>query len=115
MFAQNVKTVEAYRGLINEGVLPIFKGHKLSTEDKVTRKQILDLMCQSETSWHPSNDKVLIKSKLVEMEAEGLLIIDEYGVRITKEGKPFVRNVCMAFDTKLWEVDEGKEVFSKTV
>jgi len=115
MFAQNVKTVEAYIGLINEDVLPIFKGHKLSAEDKLTRKQILDLMCQSETSWHPSNDKVLIQSKLAEMESEGLVIIDDYGVRITIEGKPFVRNVCMAFDTKLWAIDADKEVFSKTV
>jgi oxygen-independent coproporphyrinogen-3 oxidase len=115
MFAQNVKTVEAYIGIINEGVLPIFKGHKLSVEDKVTRKQILDLMCQLETSWHPSNDRALIESKLSTMEAEGLLIIDDYGVIITMEGKPFVRNVCMAFDTKLWAVDADKEVFSKTV
>lgn len=115
MFAQNAKTVEAYLGIVNEGVLPIFKGHTLSAEDQITRIQILDLMCQSQTSWHPSNDRALIESKLKEMETEGLIIIDDYGVIITIEGKPFVRNVCMAFDTKLWEVNAGKEVFSKTV
>jgi len=53
-FAQNVKTVEEYLQLVNEGNLPVFKGHLLTSEDLIIRKHILDIMCKGETKWNPT-------------------------------------------------------------
>jgi len=50
-FAQNVKTVEEYQKLVNEGEIPIFRGHLLSDEDLIIREHILNIMCHFETSW----------------------------------------------------------------
>lgn len=115
MYAQNLKTIEAYKRFIYENTIPIFKGHKLSSLDSVTRKQILDLMCRFQTNWHPFNDKEIIRYKLKEMVKDNLIVIDDTRVSVTCLGRPFVRNICMAFDERLWERSDGKKTYSKTV
>jgi oxygen-independent coproporphyrinogen-3 oxidase len=49
-FAQNVKSIEEYYHLIDEGNIPLFKDHILNTEDLIIRKYILNLMCHFKTS-----------------------------------------------------------------
>ena len=56
-FAQNVKTVEEYTELVNNGQIPIFRGHKLSAEDLVMRQHILDIMCHFETKWEGAEQR----------------------------------------------------------
>ncbi|MFT7156621.1 MAG: oxygen-independent coproporphyrinogen-3 oxidase, partial [Parvicella sp.] len=51
-FAQNVKTVEEYQELVNEGKFPLLRGHLLTDEDLVIREHILNLMCHFETDWN---------------------------------------------------------------
>jgi oxygen-independent coproporphyrinogen-3 oxidase len=36
-------------------------------------------------------------------------------VRVTEPGRPFVRNVCMAFDARLARQAPDKPLFSRTV
>ncbi len=118
-FAQNEKSVEAYQDLISEGIIPVFRGHILNEEDLIIRKHILNLMCRLETSWKdPENyfeelPKVLIK--LREMEADGLVIFSETGLTIPEKGRPFVRNICMAFDLRMQEQKPNNQLFSMTV
>ena len=50
-FAQNEKSLEHYTDRVNKGQLPIFRGHRLSSEDLIIRKHILNIMCHFETSW----------------------------------------------------------------
>ena len=50
-FAQNVKTVKEYQKIVNEGEIPVFRGHILSEEDLIIRKHILNIMCHFSTSW----------------------------------------------------------------
>ena len=50
-FAQNVKTVEEYQEIVNQGEFPLLRGHLLSEEDLIIRKHILNIMCHFETSW----------------------------------------------------------------
>jgi oxygen-independent coproporphyrinogen-3 oxidase len=118
-FAQNVKTVEEYEKLVNMEVLPVFRGHILTDEDLILRRHILNLMCSFETDWedntlyHPFLEKA--KENLEEMERDGLVEITFNRVSVTKRGKPFVRNVCMAFDALLWRKAPETELFSATV
>jgi oxygen-independent coproporphyrinogen-3 oxidase len=118
-FAQNEKTIEAYYNKLNQNKLPIFRGHILSNEDLVIRKHILNLMCQFETSWEKEQDffSELPQTihQLHEMETDGLLGISGKKIVVTEKGKPFVRNICMAFDLRLKRNAPETELFSMTV
>src|SRR5690606_2617130 len=48
-FAQNVKSLEEYQHLIQNGIIPIYRGHILTHEDQIVRKHILNLMCHFKT------------------------------------------------------------------
>lgn len=118
-FAQNVKVVEEYYELLEKGILPIFRGHILSEEDLIIRKHILNIMCRFETSWVDKEEQseALYNAiyLLKEMELDGLIQRFPYKLVVTEEGKKFIRNICMAFDERLWRNSPSKEVFSKAV
>ena len=118
-FAQNVKTVEEYTELVNQGVIPIFRGHLLNKEDLVIRKHILEIMCHFETSWEKEEMKFPelnnCLEKLKEMEQDGLVIISENGLKLPEHARPFVRNVCMAFDLRLIRNKPSTRIFSMTI
>ena len=54
-------------------------------------------------------------TRLEEVEADGLVVIEPYHLRVTEKGRAFVRNVCMAFDARLWENVPQTNLFSQTV
>lgn len=49
------------------------------------------------------------------MQKDGLLHIYTNRVEVTKKGKPFIRNVCMAFDLMLQQRQPDTPKFSMTV
>jgi oxygen-independent coproporphyrinogen-3 oxidase len=118
-FAQNVKTLEDYYLLLENDKLPILKGHLLTKEDLIIRKHILNLMCQFETSWKNKADYFegipAVLYQLNEMEKDGLVIIKKEKIMVTEAGKPFVRNICMAFDLRLKRKAPETELFSMTI
>lgn len=118
-FAQNTKNLEDYYQILEWDKLPVVKGHILDEEDLIIRKHILNLTCQFETSW---NDRTLyfdeipsVLSELKEMENDQLIVIEENKIRITEAGRPFVRNICMAFDLHLKRKSPETNLFSMTV
>ena len=118
-FAQNLKTVEAYQDSIEKNELAVYRGHILNKEDLIIRKHILNLMCSLNTSW--SSDELYVPEipqiidQLKEMEADGLIRIDDNSITILEEGRPFVRNVCMAFDLRLQRAIPETQLFSMTI
>ena len=118
-FAQNVKGIEEYEHLVSTGFIPIYRGHILDREDEIIRKHILNLMCHFKTSWHEENevleatDEVL--GRLQEMKADGLIKISAGELEVTDEGRPFIRNICMAFDLRLHRNKPETQLFSMTV
>jgi len=118
-FAQNVKTVEEYTKIVNNGKIPIFRGHLLSNEDLIIRKHILNIMCHFETSWE--NKKMQFPElqeclkRLKEMEDDGLVVITKNGLKLPEKARPFVRNVCMAFDLRLIRDTPKTRIFSMTI
>lgn len=118
-FAQNVKSIEEYQHLVENDIIPIFRGHILTAEDEVVRKHILNLMCRFETSWDEEKmsfselDNVL--ERLEEMNSDGLIELKAQGIRILDKGKPFVRNICMAFDLLLQRKKPKTKLFSMTI
>ncbi len=118
-FAQNVKTVEEYTEIVNTGRIPIFRGHDLTDEDLVIRQHILNIMCHFETSWEdetlqfPELQECL--ERLQEMQQDGLVNITETGLSLPEHARPFVRNVCMAFDLRLIRNKPTTRIFSMTI
>lgn len=118
-FAQNEKTVDAYMSKVREGILPVFRGHILTTEDLIVRRHILQLMCQLETSWTDPEtylpEMAGLHQHLQEMEADGLLELSNTGLRVTEAGRPFIRNIAMAFDLRMLRHKPQTRIFSMTV
>jgi len=118
-FAQNVKNVEEYQNLVENNIIPLYRGHILTEEDQIIRRHILNLMCQFKTTWSayklhlPQMDAIL--ERLKELEDDGIVIIAEGSLTIKEKGRPFVRNVCMAFDLPLQEKKPNTRLFSMTV
>lgn len=118
-FGQNVKNVEEYQDLVEQGIIPVYRGHILQEEDLIIRKHILNMMCRLETSWEDVSlqfkelpDALL---KLKEMQDDGLIKIGSTKLQITEKGRPFVRNVCMAFDVLLQRNQPDTQLFSMTI
>ena len=118
-FAQNEKVLEDYYARLENNEIPVFRGHVLSHEDLIIRKHILNMMCTFKTSWADSslyfpevNEAI---SQLDEMHKDGLLEIHENGLSITEKGKPFVRNICMAFDLRMKRKVPNTQIFSMTI
>ncbi len=115
-FAQNVKTVKEYQTLVDQGEIPVFRGHILTQQDLEIRKHILNLMCRFETSWDLGfEEDILDETLLKELEEDNLIGLTPNGVEIFEEGKPFVRNVCMTFDVYLQQKRTREKLFSLTV
>ena len=76
-------------------------------------------MCHFETNWEtdelkfPELEECL--ERLQEMEQDGLVTITENGLSLPEYARPFVRNVCMAFDLHLIRNKPTTRIFSMTI
>lgn len=117
-FAQNVKTVEEYQKIVEEGVIPVVKGHILSNEDLTVRRHILNLMCQLETTFDIQNSFPELENAfgmLKEMESDELVEIHGSQIKITEKGRAFTRNVAMVFDLRMMRNKPETRIFSMTI
>lgn len=118
-FAQNIKEIDAYIETVNAGQLPVFKGHILSNEDLFIRQQILNIICDLETSWQlfdwSEEEKELLFEKLEGLEEDGLIKFNEFGLKVLPAGKPFIRNICMVFDKYFNKINLMQKLFSNTI
>lgn len=118
-FAQNEKDVDTYQCRALAGELPLLRGHLLDEQDEFLRRQILNIMCQGQTDWHlgswSKREWEALAMKLEAFQLDGLLAYDAEGLRVTPEGWPFLRNICMAFDERLSYAQPRTRLFSQTV
>ncbi|MCH7882207.1 MAG: oxygen-independent coproporphyrinogen III oxidase [Proteobacteria bacterium] len=118
-FAQNEKTVPEYETRANRGELPVFRGHLLTDEDRIVRRHILNIMCLFETTWDkqdsqfPELAECLLR--LEELEADGLVELGKNKLVVPEHARPFVRNICMAFDLRLLRKAPDTRIFSMTI
>lgn len=118
-YAQNEKRIADYQQRINNGELPITKGHLLSPEDQALRQHILNLMCRGFTAWEDprlQNDALWEGlERLNDMEEDGLVSRTPHELRVTNDGMPFLRNICLALDARYWRAQPAAQLFSKVV
>ncbi len=122
-FSQNVKTLDEYYDLLNQGRLPVVRGMALTRDDLVRRTVIMALMCQGSVLFESVELSHLVDFKqyfapemqaLAVMQEQGLLTIDETGIHVTELGWFFVRGVAMVFD-KYLQADKNRARFSKII
>ena len=115
-FAQNVKKVEDYLSILESGKIPIVKGHLLSQDDLIIRQHILNIMCNGKTSWYLPEERSTVFMEGIErmkmLSEDGLVTVSLYDLEVTAVGKRFLRNICMALDSKLWENQPTTQLFS---
>lgn len=118
-FAQNVKSLEEYELLVQQDIIPTFKGHILTEKDQIIRKHILNLMCRFETSWQMNDLKFkelpYVLHDLTELVNDQLIVIFPEQIKVTSKGRPFIRNICMAFDLHLRKRAPEAKLFSMTI
>ncbi|MCC7440783.1 MAG: oxygen-independent coproporphyrinogen III oxidase [Bdellovibrionales bacterium] len=118
-FAQNEKKLEDYYRRLERNELPLSRGHSLTPEDRSLRDHILALTTRFSTRWK-SDDSALdelnqVRDRLSEAEKDGLVRIGPDSCEITAAGRPFLRNICMAFDARLARSKPESQIFSRTV
>jgi oxygen-independent coproporphyrinogen-3 oxidase len=119
-FAQNEKKLHNYTTAINANELAVFRGYFLTEEDVAFRNYILDISCRGSTIFRVEDIetiKQLCYPALKKMEADDLLYFTTDGLVVTTTGLNFIRNICSAFDLKLWRegVNSSNPVFSKAI
>jgi len=117
-FAQNYKTLHDYYTAINEGRLAIYRGYELTDEDISFRNYILDISCRGITFFQKKDMELLHLYVFPELEilaADELIEWNETFVALTEKGRYFMRNVCAAFDIKLHQDENRKQLFSKAI
>lgn len=117
-FAQNEKDIDTYYELLAKDTIPVVKGHILNKEDLIIRKHILNLMCSLSTDLSKDIDVIDFSTSLNELnefKEDQLIEIDNYKIRVTKKGRPFIRNICMAFDMRLQRNKPERQLFSMTI
>ncbi|MBI3535448.1 MAG: oxygen-independent coproporphyrinogen III oxidase [Deltaproteobacteria bacterium] len=123
VFAQNEKQLEKYTQCIETEKLPIFRGHMLNDEDTILRQHILNLMTRLTTEWDLSENYTAwldsVPPKLTEFIEDALLEVEvqqrRVRCKIRESGRPFMRNICMAFDARLNRQVPETQLFSKTI
>jgi oxygen-independent coproporphyrinogen-3 oxidase len=116
-FSQNVKIAEDYLRLVDEGILPVLKGHLLTGEDLIIRLHILNIMCRGITTWDLAIETFLSTAivRLQPLAADGLIRLHSSGLEVTEPGKHFLRNICMALDDRLWKAQPKGQQFSMSL
>lgn len=117
-YAQNEKELQHYQERVARGELPLHRGHLLDAEDRVLRQHILNLMTRLQTSWaapeHQTPYLGEVPGRLAEMAHDGLVTLSATGLSVTGIGRPFLRNICMAFDARLARRSPDRQLFSRT-
>lgn len=109
-YAQNHRDLEGYCDAVRAGRLPVARGRELTREDMLRRSTIMAIMCSGEVSFAALEKAYLVDPRLAfheelgrlrEFTALGLVEIDSDGIRLTPQGRFFVRPVAMVFDRYL--------------
>ncbi len=126
-FAQNHKKLPPYYAAIDGGAFPIERGYALSGDDLVRRFVITELMCNFHVDAAALTRRFGVDltryfaRELEQLTApggpadDGFVAVDGRGIDVTPDGRLFVRNICMAFDTYLPAHQSGRPVFSRTI
>ena len=106
-YVQNAAPMHVYREAVEAGRLPIARGFVLDDDDRLRATVIERLMCDLQVDLGEACKGFDRESRVFAVEvaglsalaADGLVQIEEKIIRVTEQGRPFVRIVCAGFDS----------------
>ena len=122
-YFQNVKELDTYYKLLDEGTLPVFRGKLLHDDDLLRRWVVQRLMCdfrldkaQFAEKFNQSFDVYFAKERqgLLSLIELGLVSDDSQTVAATSLGELFIRNITACFDWYLAQSESHKS-FSRAI
>jgi oxygen-independent coproporphyrinogen-3 oxidase len=122
-YVQNRRELSPYREAIDAGGSAVFRGCRLTAEDRLRRRVIGNLLCHGvlvkaeiEREFGIAFDAHFADAleRLVPCAEDGLVTIAPDAIRATPTGRIFLRNLAMCFDAYL-EQGAEKPVFSRTL
>lgn len=113
-FHQNRKKVNEWERDVREGRIPTYRGHLLSADDRRLRQQILDFMTRLHVDLEPEQVEDA-RSFLAPMIEDGIVTLEGRQLRLREEGKPFLRNAAVFFDSRLRSAEPRAKIFSSAI
>jgi len=123
-YAQNHKDMVKYREAVRAGHLPVERGLILSEDDRIRKAVIMDLInhfrldkAKIEREFQINFDEYFREdmNSLSGFIKDGLIVLNEDGISVSRPGRFVIRNICMAFDAHLRTLQEKGQRFSRTV
>lgn len=123
-FMQNTKDLQVYSEKINQNIFPFEKVYFLNNNEKIISYIIKEIMSNRHLSYKKIQKQFgIIKEEILAItdvdigkintfENEGLIIISDDGLTVTRKGQFFLRNIASAFDPLMKQ--QGKH-FSKSL
>ncbi|MGM0530384.1 MAG: oxygen-independent coproporphyrinogen III oxidase, partial [Bacteroidota bacterium] len=124
-YSQNTRKLRDYNQILENDQLPVFRGYKLNSNEKIRRKVLNEIMCNhyldfrdvaKEFDITPEKLKQVLDynpKSLDEFADDGLLSYDDQVVNVTSRGFFLIRNIAMAFDPLMKSSPENR--YSKTI
>ncbi|MDU9034697.1 oxygen-independent coproporphyrinogen III oxidase [Pseudomonas corrugata] len=109
-YNQNVKELSQYYARLDQGLLPVQRGYRLSDDDRLRREVINELMCHGRVDFgrieagHGIGFSEYFASALARLQEQvrdGLLQIHPDALVLLPQGQLMMRSVAMAFDAYL--------------
>lgn len=113
-FHQNEKVLPVYERRVRSGEIPTLRGHRLSAEDRRQRERILGFMTRFEVPLDPEEQEDA-RAFLAPLLEDGLVALDGPVLRLTRDGRPFLRNACVFFDQRLRRNAPATRIFSQAL
>ncbi|MCV6590887.1 MAG: oxygen-independent coproporphyrinogen III oxidase [Marinobacterium sp.] len=107
VYYQNEHDMAAYGSAIEARSNAIRRGVCLTEDDRIRRQVITQLICHFELDYRHIEGAFGIEFKryfadeqveLTRFAEDGLITLDEVGIRVTSRGRLLIRRICMAFD-----------------
>ena len=109
-YNQNVKELSQYYARLDQGLLAVQRGYRLSDDDRLRREVISELMCHARIDFGRIESAHGIRfteyfadalDRLQELVRDGLLDLRDDELVLLPQGQLMMRNVAMAFDAYL--------------
>ncbi len=111
-YSQNQKDLKLYYAAVTAQGQAQWKGCALNHDDLIRRDVIKQLICNFQLSFAEISERYALDFKsyfaqdlalLRPFIEDGLVAMDEVGIRVSSTGRLLIRNICMCFDSYLRE------------
>lgn len=114
-FHQNEKVLPLFEKKIQSGKVATLRGHKLSVSDQEHRELILQFMTRGQVRLKDQSQVDDVRNFLNDMFEDGLVEMVGHELILTEQGRPFLRNACVALDERLRSQKPLTRIFSQAL